>query len=257
VANITTQIDWQNWLRRWDAMQTAYIPEREERFTTMLDILDALLPETLVAVDLGAGPGAISRRLLERFPQARCVAVDYDPVLLAMGRAVLDDAGGRLRWVEADLRAPTWLDQVGEKRVDAVLSTTALHWLEAGDLVRLYHQLGALVRPDGLVLNGDHLRLAPHLSTFQALFATLQQRQREEVFVRRGAEGWRQWWDALAQEPALRELLAERERRLGQHTDDDSAPILEVHEAALHDAGFREVGLVWQRLGNGILMAVR
>lgn len=28
--------DWQGWLRRWDAQQTGYIPDREERFTAIL-----------------------------------------------------------------------------------------------------------------------------------------------------------------------------------------------------------------------------
>ena len=29
--------DWQEWLGRWDAMQMAYLPFREDRFTVMLD----------------------------------------------------------------------------------------------------------------------------------------------------------------------------------------------------------------------------
>jgi hypothetical protein len=30
-----------------------------------------------------------------------------------------------------------------------------------------------------------------------------------------------------------------------------------VHEAALRDAGFYEVGLIWRNLGDGVLLAVR
>ncbi len=257
---MTTQaVDWKRWLQRWDVMQTAYLPEREQRFTIMLDALGAALPETFVAVDLACGPGAISQRLLERFPHARCIAVDYDPVLLALGRRVLGEMGGRLRWVEADLRDPGWPMRLGEERVDAVLSTTALHWLEAGDLARLYHQLGDLVRPGGVVLNGDHLRFGPHLPTFHTLVAAMRQRQRADALKQmvEVGEGWQQWWHALEQEPAFRELLAERARRFSQHTDDERAPILEVHEAALHDAGFREVGVIWRNLDDGVLLAVR
>jgi trans-aconitate methyltransferase len=250
-------VDWKGWLRRWDAMQTAYLPDRERRFTIMLDVLETLLPETFVAVDLACGPGAISQRLLDRFPHARCIAVDYDPVLLALGQSALGEREGRLRWVEADLRDPAWLTGLGEEHVAAVLSTTALHWLEAWDLVRLYHQLGDLVRSGGIVLNGDHLRFGPHLPTFHTLVAAMQQRQRAEAFERQVTEDWRQWWHALEQEPAFRELLAERARRFSQHTDDERAPILEVHEAALRDAGFREVGVIWRNLDDGVLLAVR
>ena len=113
-------IDWGMWLRRWDAQQAAYLPDREERFTAMLDVLDVLLPEEFVALDLASGPGAISQRLLGRFPRARCVAVDFDPVLLTMGQAVLGDQGGRLRWVTADLSDPAWGEALGEATFDAV-----------------------------------------------------------------------------------------------------------------------------------------
>src|SRR5690606_39217095 len=88
---LPTDSDWPSWLRRYDTQQAAYLPAREERFTAMLNVLGALLPEEFVALDLACGPGSISQRLLERFPRARAVAVDVDPVLLAMGQGALGD----------------------------------------------------------------------------------------------------------------------------------------------------------------------
>ena len=63
------QIDWSDWLRRWDAQQEGYVPEREARFTAMFDVLAELLPTSFVALDLACGPGSISQRLLTRFPK--------------------------------------------------------------------------------------------------------------------------------------------------------------------------------------------
>jgi SAM-dependent methyltransferase len=250
-------IDWSHWLRRWDAQQTAYLPDREERFTAMLDVLAALLPEEFVALDLACGPGAISQRLLERFPRARCVAVDLDPVLLDMGEAVLGDADGRLRWVTADLAEPDWTATLGEAAFDAVLSTTALHWLPVEPLVRLYGELGALIRPDGVMLNGDNLAFAPHQETLRLLSESTTEQQRAEAFDAGGAEDWDEWWAALAEEPAAADLLAERRRRFATFDPDASVPIFDVHEAALRNAGFREVGVIWQRLDNRVLLGVR
>ena len=150
-------VDWHQWLQRWDAQQTAYLPDREGRFGAMLDVLDILLPEEFIALDLACGPGAISQRLLARFPKARSIGVDLDPVLLTMGQVVLGHMGGRLRWVEADLMRPEWVSQLGASQVDAVLSTTALHWLPSEALIRVYRELGQLVRPGGVFLNGDNL----------------------------------------------------------------------------------------------------
>lgn len=59
MADANTTIDWQSWLRRWDAMQAGYLSVREERFAAMFDVLEAPLPPDFVALDLGCGPGAI------------------------------------------------------------------------------------------------------------------------------------------------------------------------------------------------------
>lgn len=102
-------IDWPAWLRRWDAQQEGYVPEREARFTAMFDVLAELLPASFVALDLACGPGSISQRLLARFPGARAVAVDVDPVMLALGHGALGTVDGRLRWV-----TPTWPRPAGQ-----------------------------------------------------------------------------------------------------------------------------------------------
>jgi hypothetical protein len=75
-SQVESRIDWRNWRDRWEAQQAAYTVDWEGRYTAMLDAVAALLPEEFVAVNLASGPGTISRRLLDRFPKARCVAVD-------------------------------------------------------------------------------------------------------------------------------------------------------------------------------------
>lgn len=255
--NRSPAVDWVDWLQRWDAQQTAYLPDREARFNAMLSVLDILLPAEFVALDLACGPGAISQRLLSRFPKARGVALDLDPVLLTMGQAVLGDMSGRLRWVDADLMMPDWIGKLGESQLDAVLSTTALHWLAPEYLTRLYRELGELIRPGGLFLNGDNLKFGPHLPSFQKVAETMKEQTRIDSFERRGQEDWETWWNALQAEPALKALFAERERRFAWKTTGWHAPIFDLHVAALRDGGFREVGVIWQHGENRVLMAVR
>lgn len=252
-------LDWQAWLRRWDAQQTGLIPGREERFTAMLDVLDVLLPARFVALDLACGPGAISQRLLTRFPEARCVALDVDPALLALGQGALGDYGGRLRWVEADLRHDTWLDQISGLSFDAVLSTTALHWLSDEPLTRVYAQVAGVLRPGGVLLNGDHMRFGGQLPTIERVAATITTRDSAAAVARPGGEDWRMWWAALATEPAMQDLLAERARRFpeAEARGDEHAPTAATHAAALQAAGFREVDAIWQRWESRVLMAVR
>ena len=254
---ITQPIDWRHWLRRWDDQQAGYVPEREERFRVMFDVLETLLPVEFVALDLACGPGSISQRLLHRFPGARCVAVDIDPVMLALGQGALGTSNGRLRWVDADLGSAGWLETLAEPQVDAVLSTTALHWLPAAHLVDLYRDLGRLVRPGGVFLNGDNMGFGPNLPTFQRLAHDAEERHwSDESFAARGIETAEEWWEALGQEPSMAPLLAERARRFAAK-ERPASPIFDLHVAALRDASFREVGTIWQSGTNRVLLAVR
>ena len=156
------------------------------------------------------------------------------------------------------MRDPTWIDQLGEERVDVVLSTTALHWLDAGTLTRLYQQLGTLVRPGGVFLNGDHMRFPPHLPSFKIVSDFIVKQQRVAVFEERGEDDWQGWWSAFAQQPGMASLVEERDRRFPRPAaGEESIPVGELHEAALRNAGFREVGLIWRQPNDGVLLAVR
>ena len=249
-------IDWLDWLRRWDAQQEGYVPEREARFAAMLDALAELLPASFVALDLACGPGSISQRLLARFPRAQAIAVDIDPVMLAIGRGALGTVGGRLRWIEADLASPGWLEALGDTQLDAVLSTTALHWLEPEPLARLYHDLGRLLRPGGLLLNGDHMAFSSPTPA-RLSERVLEQQWTDAAFAARGIETAEQWWEALGSEPAFAPLLTERAERFAGKRRQESPPGFDLHVAALRDAGFREVETIWQALSDRVLMAVR
>jgi SAM-dependent methyltransferase len=208
-------------------------------------------------LDLACGPGSISQRLLARFPAAHAIAVDIDPVMLAIGRGVLGTADGRLRWIEADLASPDWVEALGDTQADAVLSSTALHWLEPEPLARLYRDLTRVLRPGGVFLNGDHMAFGPASPTFTRLSEhVLEEQWTDASFAERGIETAQQWWDALALEPAFAPLLTERTQRFAGKRRQASPPGFDFHVAALRDAGFREVGTIWQMLSNRVVMAV-
>ena len=97
----------------------------------------------------------------------------------------------------------------------------------------------------------------PLLPTFQTLTQRLYELTIRDSFARDGVDDWQGWWSALAAEPGMSELFAERERRFPDATHDETAPIFDLHIGALRDAGFREVGVIWQRLDDRVLLAVR
>lgn len=246
---------WMHWLETWDRQQAGYLPDREDRFTVMLDALAAAVGEDFLAVDLACGPGSLSQRLLRRFPRARSVAVDLDPVLLTLGQGALGELGGRLRWVEADLSSPGWVDAMGVRQVDAVLSTAALHWLSEPALVAVYRALADLIRPGGLFLNGDHFHFSSHQPILATVVDTVTRQRREQVADQEQVEDWEGWWTRMESEaPDL--PWAERRRRFPDLKHGHGLPFT-VHHAALQEAGFTEVDVLWQNLDNRVLAAVR
>src|SRR5579863_8145343 len=139
-----------DWIARWDRQQETYLADREDRFTALIDAVEAAAaPRHPFVLDLGSGPGSLGVRLLKRLPQATIFAVDADPVTLRLGRAAYGDLPG-LRFVDADLRDPGWVSQIDlapGQRIDAVVSCTALHWLNPEQLTGLYATLAILLRP--------------------------------------------------------------------------------------------------------------
>jgi SAM-dependent methyltransferase len=247
------------WIDRWEQQQEDHLPDREDRFTALIDAVEEGTgrPDPVV-IDLGSGPGSLSVRLLDRMPAATVLAVDADPVTLALGRAAHGDRPG-LRFVDADLREPGWPAQLGlDRKADAAVSTTALHWLREPELRAMYAELTTVLRPGGLLLDGDHFRLDEARSpTLAALDKALLQREELRRFPHGHRESWRGWWEAVTADPALAAQAAERERRrvAASHHDSESV-FLSTHLAALRAAGFAETGILWQRGENRLLCAV-
>ena len=257
MLDLPPQIDARSWLARWDQQQELYMPFRERRFRAMFDLIDSMLPPRFVAIDLACGPGSLTERLLSRFPEARSVLVDFDPVLLALGRRALDPLESRTRWIEADLREPGWSSRLPEATADVVLSTTALHWFTSERLAQIYGEVAGGLKPGGLFLNGDHMSYGPDQSTLAAAVRRIADRDLASARARPGAEDWDLWWARVRSQPALAELVAERDRRFPKEHGGEPKLTLEDHSELLRGAGFREVGVVWQEGANRILAAVR
>jgi trans-aconitate methyltransferase len=227
----------------------------------MLDVLAAQLPPSFVALDLACGPGSISQRLLERFPEAQTVALDTDPVLLALGQGALRDLGSRVTWLKDDLNDAAWIERLAEalagRQIDAVLSSTALHWLAGDVLARVYHQLGGLIATGGVLMNADNMMFGPHQPLFQQIATTIKEREQQSAFEAPGVEDWATWWQALQQEPTLAALFEEREARFAARDRSWVRPSYDFQVGALREAGFREVGTFWQRRDNRVLLAIK
>jgi trans-aconitate methyltransferase len=250
--------DWRRWQESWDRQQEWYLPDREERFRAMLDTVEALVGAAPRVLDLACGTGSISDRLLRRFAGATSTGVDLDPALLAIARGYFA-ADSRVAFVTADLRDPRWTDALPHRAYDAVLTSTALHWLRTDELRTLYGQLAGVLRDGGVLLNADHMPDPATPRINEAVNALHRARREREKAA--GTQDWADWWASVAADPVLAEPAAERFRIFGDpvagdHADGETQSAA-WHVDALRAAGFAEARTVWASPADAMVLGLR
>lgn len=129
---------------RWDPEQ--YVRFAGERDRPFHDLLARVAPdrEPRTVVDLGCGPGTLTAGLAHRWPGATVTGVDSSPEMIARAQplAASRDLGGRLRFVEADLR--NW-EPAGE--TDVLVTAATLQWVP--DHLPLIGRLVGTLAPGG------------------------------------------------------------------------------------------------------------
>ncbi|MFS4093346.1 methyltransferase domain-containing protein [Streptomyces sp. AF1A] len=249
----STGTDWTAWQESWDRQQEWYMPDREERFRIMLDMVEALVGTAPRVLDLACGTGSITARLLARFPRATSTGVDLDPALLAIARGTFE-GDDRVRFVTADLKDPDWPAKLPYDSYDAVLTATALHWLHSEPLAALYGRVAELVRDGGVFMNADHMidDSTPRINAAERA----QRHARMDRARASGALDWAQWWQLAAQDPVLAEPTARRFEIYGEHADGDM-PSPAWHARTLLAQGFAEARPVWCSPSDTLLLALK
>lgn len=281
--------DWAGWAATWDARMRAFYPRRAACLAVILDLLAELLPPGRCRLlDLGAGTGTLAGALLARFPEAHVTALDLDPVLLRIGQGVLGDGGGRLRWVQADLRSRDWPGQTGGSNraadpgatgspltgpseaspadahpsgtrppdgrppeagaFDAALSMATLHHFTSREIAAIYQALAGLIRPGGVLIDAEDLADGRPGSRLVRCF---------EEARRRGSPPADGWWEAVGADPALTSAVAEREALRGRMRGAGRRASAATHRRALRQAGFAEAAVAWRYLDEAVLVALR
>ena len=228
-----------------------------KRDSKQCQVLEAWLPRRFKTLDLGSGPGSLSLRILEKLPGAEVVAVDFDPVMLRIGREALKPYAERINWVDADIGSPGWAKNLPVHRFDAAVNSTGLHWLNPTRLSRLYRDLAGILRVDGIFLNGDILPWDQDKGRLREMAEKI----RFERYGTLEAEFApnRLWWQKLEQkEKSLSRLFEQRKVRSAYCAAYEGLLSVEFHKKALSEAGFKEIEIVWQDpLRDRVLMGIR
>ena len=248
---LNSNLDWHHWFERWEAMQNCYVPQRLYRFDLMLQLADLSREGEVQILDLGCGPGSLAFRALQHCPNACIVAVDFDPVLLAMGQQIAKETTDHIQFVQADIRQANWWTAY-DGIFDLVLSATALHWLSAKHLAETYQRIYRVLKPSGWFMNSDHIA-SDNPETQTRYRRMLQAKQQAAIRAVRG-DDWDGYWENLGRELGQLDLQALRNEAEYWEGTDGGQP-KQVHITVLRQCSFERVEVHWQDLGEAVMGA--
>ena len=252
-----------DWIDRWDRQQEVYMPDREDRFTALIDAVEAGTgrPDPLV-LDLGCGPGSLAVRLLR-----------------AAARG--DRRGGR-RGPGHALARPRRLRVGAPGCASSTWTCATTGWASRLGLGRPAGGRGGVHDRAALALGGGTARAVRDAGRPAAAGRAVPRRRpparRRDgqpgagaAGAGAGGAGGRAALPGRARRPARRtgtsggrrwrqtrrwpRPAAERSQGLVHHSNEGAQ--LAAHTSALRAAGFAEVGTLWQRGSSRVLCGVR
>jgi tRNA (cmo5U34)-methyltransferase len=211
--------------RNWIARMDRDAGTRDEELWTLVSFLNFDTNSSLRILELGAGHGLLSCKVLERFPHARLLGLDVNPAMIAEGKRRLAAFGSRVDYREWDLADSGWPTST-DGPFDVVISSLALHHLTRQRKSELAHQIFTRLRPGGFFLNLDYVGPGSE---------SLARRYEQSRLV-------------------LESRFAGAQRGGGGgHGHDALQPQLE----GLHQAGFTDIEVFWKRAGLVLFGATR
>lgn len=249
---IGTGTDWQAWQRSWDRQQEWYMPDREDRFSVMLDLTEALV---------GPAPASSTWRAAPAPSPPGCSTASPEPPAPASTSTPHCSPSPR-----APSPATTGSPRDGRPQGSKVAHPAAVrHVRRRAD--RHGPALAAQRTPRGPLRSARGTRprrRCPHeRRPHDRRDHAPDQRGRPGPAARpdgpgqeTGALDWAEWWKVAAQDPVLAEPTARRFEIYGEHADGDT-PSADWHARVLREKGFAEARAVWRSPSDALVLAVK
>jgi ubiquinone/menaquinone biosynthesis C-methylase UbiE len=151
--------DWASaeYVAKWAKGQDPKEAGRRQAFSLLADTIPYEKQQPITLLDLGAGYGALTKFLLERFPQATAICQDGSEEMAKLGRERMKEFAGRFEYVVTDFSRHGWSKLMpGPGPFAAVVSSIAIHNVNSPKIIRgIYDDAYTLVQSGGCFLNFD------------------------------------------------------------------------------------------------------
>ena len=134
------------------------LPLAAAQIDTLLRLLTAAAIPVRRILDLGCGDGVLAAAVLDRFPGATAIGVDFSPAMLDAARVRFQTRRDDVRWVALDYADPAWVNAVaGVGPFDVIVSGFSIHHQPDARKRRIYQDCLDLLAPGGVFLNLEHV----------------------------------------------------------------------------------------------------
>jgi tRNA (cmo5U34)-methyltransferase len=137
----------------YTATRRRLVPDFDRFYATAVEAVSLVHPPDapLRVLDLGAGTGLLSARLLDAFPYARLELLDGS-------EPMLDEARGRLGAAVRVVHVADLADELPAGPFDALVSALAIHQLADADKRALFARARRRLTPGGVFVNAEQLQ---------------------------------------------------------------------------------------------------
>lgn len=223
-----------------------YVPERELQIRTIVTLLESQ-PISMRIVELCPGAGLLTAALLDRFADARVLALDGSEAMRESTRRSAGANADRLEIRPFDLLETAWRRFDGVP-INAVVSSLAVHHLDGEGKRHLFADIFAALAPGGIFVLADLTE--PPTATARKVAAEawdeeVHRRTEElegpaDVFERFEADQWNYYKYV---EPG------------GDPVDKPSSLMDQL--LWLREAGFGAIDVHWMKAGHAIISGVK
>ena len=225
----------------YERKQRLLAPRKDEVLDTIVDLVPFDEQHEFCIVDVGAGQGALSERILRRFERAHVVLFDASTEMLAVAEKRLARYAPRFSTMVGDFNDVAWYKPIA-RSVSAVVSAIALHYLRTERRDPFFEGVYGFLEVPGYFANGGAYD-ADH-----------------EFIQAYCGEKWLEYTQKQLLETEGREVSLERLRER-REVESKKAGINRLHfreqTRLLEEAGFGHVEVVWRYLSMAVVVAYK
>jgi tRNA (cmo5U34)-methyltransferase len=213
-----------------------FAPDRTARMhEVMLDLSTSLTSPQSTLLELGAGTGIFTEKLLKANHFREIYVTDGAPAMLNIARQTLEAEHTRLHFLELDFTTD-WPSLLTGIRFEAITSLIALHHAE--DKQKLFQQIFSMLKPQGVFLLADHM--AGTSAYIEYLF------KRERALVRIGREN-------KPSQEQVQEMMSGAEER--SKIEGNLCESVAQYQSYLDQSGFENVECIWRDYWLAVFLA--